>query len=333
MRVDEIKNRQKELAQKIAQDAKDGKQYPILYGAYGDIRYCDAIIQETTMPATGGVFLKMFGCEYLWKGFPDKDVVEGIGLAKAMISVLPRKILGKSMVFLPSTLALYFLSRKRFYHYLLIYTNTIFLHTVKKLQYDRTKFGKVPTELRRALDTAISSLLLEIDEDPNQVLVRDLDAREMNKASKRELCQAIANLAEFVYLFIEMDCAYRFRFQDVIALLDKERVRKNVAWEVNRLFKVLIERDVCQAHKWRDLRRVVVPFLMVNKDFRKITKRFLLALNVDELRMDESDWYFSLRRVNYKFKGMEILPRLKEAAEMDYAKKNCWPVLEIGYAP
>ena len=66
-------------------------------GAFGDMANCEGYIESEVRPQGGGLESQLYGITYRFKGYPRNEVVEGIGLAKAMISVFPRMILSNSI--------------------------------------------------------------------------------------------------------------------------------------------------------------------------------------------------------------------------------------------
>src|SRR3990167_10556159 len=89
---------------------------PAIVGCFGDMENSDGVVEQVLQPPEGGLFCKLFGNTYLWKGFPEKHIVEGLGIGKAMISLVPRKIIGRSWLMMGSLGILYIFRRKRFYH-------------------------------------------------------------------------------------------------------------------------------------------------------------------------------------------------------------------------
>lgn len=294
---------------------KYGNTPMLLNGAFGDIDNCIGVVEDVVRPQEGGTFIKLYGCSYLFKGFPDERVVEGLATAKGMISLIPRKILAKSRVLQIALLVLYIFARKRFYHYLHIYSNAIYTNTVLKLPYDPLRLGKMPNELRRAM-----TKVLEARAGNTEPLAKNLNSiDDLDKIDKSELWKAIACFMEFVYLFIELDCAYRFRLQDIFGELKKENL-VNTPKEIQRLFQILIDRERGQEHKWIDLRRIIVPFLYLSKTARELIKDFLVELDLEKVTYDEDDKYFILRRASYNHMGLSLEERLEMKSQIDTAK-------------
>src|SRR3990167_887349 len=93
--IEESKKQVEEILKKWGEEKKP---IQIVSGAYGDMEHCEAIIESVITPPEGGTFVKFLGCSYLFKGYPEKSMVEyGLGIGKAMISILPREILGKDI--------------------------------------------------------------------------------------------------------------------------------------------------------------------------------------------------------------------------------------------
>src|SRR3990167_2714151 len=301
-----------ELTQKINSLIAQGKEFAIVNGAFGDMEDCNGIIEEVITPPEGGTFVKLFGCSYLFKGYPDGYLVEGLATCKAFISYIPRKIVAKSLVLKLALVFLYIFSKKRFWHYIRTYSWVIYDKGVKKIGLKRERYNRPTNALRRAVDIALTELDKKyiIDYKP-ELLHSNLDI-----IHKRQFLEAIACLAEFVYLFLEYDNAYRFRVQDVLSEVKKENLNKwfGAFREFNRILKLLIEREDAQhgiRDKWKEMRILCLLFFILERRFRKFIKLFFENLDVKEIALDDADWYFCLKRHSHNARGMSLRDRLE----------------------
>ena len=59
----------------------------VVYGAFGlgSPKDCTGIVENIIEPKEGGVFTKYVGCNYLYKGYPNRDIIEDLTLPKANI--------------------------------------------------------------------------------------------------------------------------------------------------------------------------------------------------------------------------------------------------------
>lgn len=289
-----------ELLQQVKDHvAKEGKIL-IVNGAIGDMDGCTGVLEEV-INNEDSVYCKWFGCSYLFKGYPDRQIVEGLGLAKAMISAIPRELIEKNL-WTKIALAMTFLfQRHKFIHMCHVWFSTIYTNEVAKVGMDTNKYGRSVKELRRAVYAVLNT---------NQDLLHG-DFQAMNKDEVKEL---IAKVAEFFCLFIELDSAYRFRLQDVLAELNKEAARANIVKEVRRLFDLWISReDDLHGIRYKIIpaANLLVMFLRLSKSARDWAKKFLLELDTEKIRLDEADWYFCLKRNNYHFEGVPLENRLE----------------------
>ena len=98
-----------------------GTQIALIQGVFGDMENCHGMLEEVVTPPEGGTFMRVWGCTYLYKVYPAIEIVEGLSLAKSMLSLLPREIIGKSYVLRAALVLLFLCSRKWFFYYLNIY--------------------------------------------------------------------------------------------------------------------------------------------------------------------------------------------------------------------
>lgn len=124
---------------------------------------------------------------------------------------------------------------------------------------------------------------------------------------------------EFAYNFchiIEFDDAYRFRLQDMATECNLEALKQNPRKEIRRLLNLFIERHNLQVmnhigvvHKTNLL---VTPLLWILL-IPKYKRAFLLASNhIQGMVYDESDWYWTAFKDNYKFGGKTHEERIAE---------------------
>jgi len=337
------KQKAEKLAQKIREDWKRRGQVATTEGAMGDIKDHIGLAEDVLelrngrfyslidkkevdyeiqpLPYTdynGGTFTKFYGCSYLWKGDPVKSTQREIGLAKAMLSKIPSQIILPSLA-LKSALAFLFLfARKNFYKYLWHYSFILRRYIGATWnekgeiagigdQMPPERMNVMTREIRRAMNKALGGNLLT------------------NLLPKKNLpAYIVANIMEFVYFFIEYDQAYRFPAQDILGELNKENLRKDFKKELSRVFDILIERAQSDKDKrleetFRALKKSVILLVLI-KDFGRIIKDFLLELDIDRVKLDEHDWYFSYLRTGYNYGGMDLETRRKIREKIDEEK-------------
>ena len=341
-----------ELQLKIESDLRNGKNIMTVAGAYGDTEKCEGFCETPIEPEEGGMFTKFYGCSYLFKGYPKQEIVEGMATAKAMISAIPRKILGKSLFWRVALFIRALFNRKRFIHDLHIWF-LIADGIVWRVNHPYSKYNRLTKELRRAsnkvlqraiekcsvivqdweyvkenrrVETKVLKKRIELSKEQKRLIkIQELPLLHhyWDLSTKREIWETIAKFLEFTYFFIEFDNAYRFRLQDILENLDKENLRKGVIRETRRLFKLLIRREIKGIgidFKWKEIYYIIMGALVLSKDIRNFTREFLLELDLSQVRLDEDDWYFCLNRNSYNFRGWTYKDRLNEKKRLDKEK-------------
>lgn len=295
-----------ELRKKIESDKKKYGQIAIMNGAFGDINeQCTGLVELPIIyPETGGTFTKFYGCSYLFSGNPSVSITREIGLAKAMLSAIPREIIMQSFLLKSALGIMYLFFPKRFYYYLWIYSDILLRQTFVSeiIPYERrNEFTK---ELERALEWSLNFNGYSDLKDEND----------------RDLGDTIKNFGKFIYFFLEKDCAYRFPAQDILILFLISELKINYKKEINRVFDILKDRadkdNLLLLRKFEGLRKIM---LILPKDLRKIFIDFLLVLNLEKVKLSEADWYFCLQR-KYKYCGISLEERIKVKDKIDKEK-------------
>lgn len=319
----------KELTDKINKDFKERRILPYFDAVFGDMDECTGLIEDVLdqdlnpvkQGYKGKVFVKLYGNSYLWKGLSPKREAEGIGLAKSMISLIPREIILTDPLKILHLVFNFIFRRKRFLHDIFVWISAMYYHTINKSGFTPQQQHTFTSELRRAVETCLKR---EIKEDlfdhqtPNNLY------RYGHIHTGREFYEIIAQGVEFIYYFLEKDNAYRFRLQDVLENLDKTN---GSVKEIRRILKLLQDRESLdpngqisnQARKWKYLRRATI-ILYIWKDLRIFLKNVIMEIDIDKVRLDDSDWYFCLKRSQYNFRGIPYKERLQMKESVDKLK-------------
>lgn len=298
-----------QILERIRKDVAENQRVAFVDGALGEMPDCMGVLElPVIMPPEGGTFIKFYGCDYLLKGFPERSVVEGLGLAKAMISAIPREVLGKNWLMIAGTILTFLFRRKKFIHDCHVWFNTIYVNEVAKIGIPPERYNKMTKELKRAAYKVMGK-------EPKDLLHGDFHLR-----NKEELNELIACIVEFLCVFIELDTAYRFRLQDGFMVLNKENVKKDVVKEIQRVADTMIKRehkDWGIAHKVEYASKLFLLFLRLSKQAREWVTKYLLELDIDQIKFDQDDWYFVLKRRGYDFGGWTLEDRLEERERID----------------
>ncbi len=308
------------LIKEIQDDLNSGKikAIEVVNGAYGDVERCDGIVKELVTPKEGGAFTRLYGCSFLFKGYPENAIVEGLALGKSLISMIPRKTLAKSYWFQLTLGLLYIFSKKWFWYYVNVVVYSIYLNVVEKIGLKRQYYNKPTNVLRIAADEALTNKV----SIHKQYRGASFFTAPLNWPTGLEIWSTVACILEFVYLFLEYDNAYRFRLQYALTKLNKKALIENPRKELGRIFDILIENED-PVHgikkKWQEIKIPIMALLLISKDLRTFVKDFLLALDIEEIALNKDDWYFCLNRRSSKF-GIPLKERrrIKELVDKYY---------------
>lgn len=303
-----------ELKQEIEEDKKKYGQVVVMSSAFGD-KMPGLVKLPIITPPEGGTFIKFYGCSFLFKGNPDTNNIRRLGFAKSMISAIPREIIMRDFFLKNYFIILVLFFKKRLYGFLWKYISILRFHffnsIIQIIPYERRNV--LTKEIQRALEYSLRFNGYDINLD------REYDKRGGN------LADLVLNFAEFVYQFLENDCSYRFPAQDILPLLNKENLQRSSKKELSRLLDILIDRTIEKTHKrkWIYFKKMVL-ILMYLPELRQITKDFLLTLDLEKVKMDKDDWYFSLGKIYYNYEDKSLEERLKEKEQID---KECGHIL------
>jgi len=145
------------------------------------------------------------------------------------------------------------------------------------------------------------------------------------------LKRVLEKLRDIALMIPEMDTAYRFVAQDILPEIDKS---KNLIKELKRVFKLMIVREdtKSQKEKWVKVEKLLkwalsVPFV------RKAVKRFITELDMEKVKLDESDWYFVLGHHCYNYQDVSYEDRMAERMKIDKEKGHRIPILQLKKMP
>ena len=289
----------------------------VVNGAFGDMEDCEAFLELqpngalAITPEAGGTFIKFAGCTYLFKGLPKSEMVDGLSMAKATLFFLPREIILRDWLFIVSLGLRYLLSRKKFWFRCNIFLEMVYNRTLAKNSLLPNQYNRFVKELKRAAHVALGQ------EFGVEDFMKNFISRNVINDVKIAQASFLYKSVELICFFLESDSAYRFRSQDALETTNKQAgVRK----AVSGLFDTLITREdpkIGLASKWRALKRITLAVLWVLPSFERVAETFLRELDLDKIKLDESDWYFCLRRKQYMFRGWSLEKRLAEKQRID----------------
>lgn len=109
----------------------------------------------------------------------------------------------------------------------------------------------------------------------------------------------------------EFDNAYRYRFQDGFSSLDKNKFKSDPVAEINRVAQIMSSReDGDLSKKWAAFSSQI-KFLFYFKKLDSALKYFVDILDLDKIKMDINDQYWSYHRADYDFAGLTLEERIK----------------------
>ena len=285
----------KEFIERLHRDIKEKGKIMLIASIFGDIEWCDAYLEEIIRPPEGGTFMKLYGCSYLYKGYPDKEIVERVDLIKRVFMASVR-LLNKSpfRYFMP---IIFLLFRKKVIKNLIYWYVNIFEQYLGKIQLPFKEFNVFSRELIRVGLKFADTIL---------------DQSYRDRIEKLVYCLA---------MIMEFDNAYRWRVQDILGNINKDNLRENPTKEIKRLFNIFIERDFGIQDRIIVIKKIVL-FLLLFKKFRTLVMQFLLELDIDKVKLDEADFYFCLMRKSYNYRGLSFEERMKMKDSIDAEKKH-----------
>lgn len=235
-------------------------------------------LKKVEFPESGGVLTYMEGMEHPYKGFPMFELVERIDMLKK----LARNIL--------SGIYAYFRGWRKIKLVLLIPVARHIVWTaiytgyriVERFKIRPLVYCTALRELHRAFSVP----------NPNEQ-VKDQEARFM--------------LRDLICMLLEFDNAYRYRFQDLIVELDKERLRKKPIKELIRLFEIGQRREKTQEIRdtWTLFKLAINLYLRLDRKMLKTIQNALLELDLEKIKLDEADRSYCIPRKDYVFGFME----------------------------
>ena len=272
----------------------------VVYGAFGmgNPKDCTGIVEDIIEPKEGGIFTKYVGCNYLYKGYPKRDIIDDLSIPKKNIKEFvgsPDQLLsGKQSII---TLCDKFLNSS--------YT------TLKKWKLPAKKYCVSVKEIYRAI-TLVGGK------------VRDWRMKERIFKGRDVGCT-----------ILERDYAYRGRFQHALPKLDKEALKKNPAEEVERIFMEIANKEMPLGakggmyKKWETFANASYAILKSNKEIEEIAVKILMEIDLEKIKMDEADWYYCLDRPDFIYGDISYEDRMKAKVIMDKRAGNNMPKVKF----
>lgn len=232
-------------------------------------------------PEQGGVLTFMEGYEEPYKGFPFHEFVDKIDslkkLSRGVLSSLFHSLKRRNKFQVALLLLVPWLFNDLLRGTIYAFHRIIIRFKIKELRYcDAVR------EVYRAMSVGFPQETQA--EAEMRHMVRDL------------LC-----------MILENDNAYRFRFQDIIAELDKDALTRNPSKELVRLLSLMQTREKGQDVRdtWTLLKTFLPMYLLVNPQVRRAIVRMLCELDLEKIKLAKEDIFYCKPRTDYQFGFMQ----------------------------
>lgn len=256
-------------------------------------RINEAFVEKIVYPEDGGILSYMQYYKYPYKGFPLGDVVHLMATFKGFLPILS--------VFLKKLL-------KNPFSWITIKSAMgaalpVFIElSHKQLEPYFPEDPKFYCKCVREVYKGFGAMGVPLTQTPKEF--KEVRRNPAGDPILREL-DTLIKLRNIICFILEFDNAYRHRFQDIMAEIDKNNFEKDYSKELGRLFDLLIDREK-KPHmkkKWSDMKKVIIFYLKVAGKEREMIKKIINSLNIEEIKLQEDDWYFVNARTDYNFGG------------------------------
>ncbi len=228
----------------------------------------------------GGIFVYLEGLKHPTKGFPYPDAIQAANIAK-------RLFIGHIRFMVSNPLeALTYLRKKKLEGWLDTYTSAAEI-TLGQYYLKDYRYTKMARQIRKFIEVFMKE-------------------RGMNELRSKSFAKTFAHL-------IESDDAYRFIIEDLASETTTEKLKKDFVGELNRLMRILKERDGRKSMHNR-FGSMLFLFRMAFKfgGFKKALEKALDAIDFTQIQMDKADRYHSLRWKTYNFGNKSFKDRQEE---------------------
>lgn len=284
----------------------EGALFSIFGTKVGELAH--GLVEKKIVPEEGGMFVKLVGCSYLFKGYPSGMVMGDLKISKST-SWFIVGVLENTVVKLALTIT-FLISRK------------LGWRSVDRILKPYFKIAYSPLKNKGFLISDGKDYCKSVKE-----LYR-VSEIVLGMIKNKVAYEILSKLRDIGLLILQFDTVYRFTTQDILPEINIENLKKNTAKEIERVFRILMEREKPgdEREKYERIRRKVVLAARIPL-VRKWILRFLTEINYDEVKLDEADWYYVLRRHCYKYGGVSYEDRLAEAKRIDKEKGHSIPNL------
>jgi hypothetical protein len=120
-------------------------------------------------------------------------------------------------------------------------------------------------------------------------------------------------LIEAVCLFWEYDNYYRALGQDMAGIFNKESFLNNPSKELTRVIEESMRRNpAAPVRKKIKLMLFFLNIILIFPSNRRLTKDFIKELDLEKIKMDTGDRYWSYHRTDYNVDGLDLIDRMRK---------------------
>ncbi len=257
------------------------------------------IPKETHFIEGKGIFVEWEGVPFWSKGIASKEAIYAISMPKRVFIEAFKMLANKSMI-LPLMIAFLFKRQKNLRlacEYLINVADLTMFPFYIQEEYEMA----IAKEIRIAIKEFLKGL----------GVAEDLGLK----------------VGKIIGSFIEYDNAYRYRLQDIMMEINKEKLLKDFPSEVNRMLRILAEREVGNLftiEKFATIGKVLtlswkIPFI------KKAIKASIQTTNFDNMKLDEADLYHTYLYGDYNVGGLSFKERIEKLREIHGEDESKWP--------
>lgn len=280
---------------------------------------------EEWFPKEKGVFIKLYGCSYLFKGNVPKESVHGLEMAKTILFQTVPKL--PTLTFIGLGLDFLF-RRNKFWHFIDWMGDQINHRCLRHYNIPKDEYNGFARELLNAFNLAMYKVwgidLTRPYIDPTRAyytINSDLFRKDLtiphsaDNDGPKWRGYAIARLWPFIVFFLQQDYAYRARVQDALGEKPKN---------LEEFLKILMSRETAfgVGYKWKFIFKGVRGIMYLEPKIKALSNAFFEFVDTEKVKQDEVDRYFSLMYKSYDFGGLPKETRYRMWDTMNKEKGN-----------
>lgn len=241
--------------------------------------FCSA---KPEYPEEGGIHVFISGRKYPTNGYPFEEIVRAVDNLKRVVISGTRLLAAKPIRYFLVILA--------------ILPKKILL----------SLFDNIIDELERMSSRMINWWILRPERycTSGREIYRVGEEMIREKLPEKKHKRWISLLNNFCMMW-EFDNYYRWMGQDIFGEINLEKLLENPTKEIMRMFGILMDRTMQDGllPKWRAIRFLLFWSLATKGWIREFIKEFFKKIDLEKLKMDKSDIYYSYQKTGYNFGG------------------------------